>query len=177
VHVTDCEKLEIDTLATPAFVEAAARFVPVVAYQAALVSGPALLASAAFYEGAGLGVVAERSYERASLVPAVKTDAAAIRSLVIARGQPAGSGESEERREGFRGRGQRGTRGAPGGRAGRAACFLPSTSLYLRKPSDRPPSTGITWPVVLRRRGETSRRIASAWSSGSIGDRVSERSA
>lgn len=157
VHVTDCEKLELDTLATPAFVEAAARFVPIVANQAARVSGPdgaagrdlfrewriatvptlliadpwgnevirmvgptppqqavrvlnaipgdfrplraagealrqdparldALLAAAAFYEGAGLGVVAERYYERASLVPAAKEDTAARRPLVIARG-------------------------------------------------------------------------------------------
>ncbi len=157
IHVTDCEKLEMDTLATPSFAEAAARFVPVVANQATRVSGPegasgrdffrewrigtvptlliadpwgnevirmvgptppqqairvlnaipddfkplrtagealrddpvrfdALLAAAAFYEGANLGVVAERYYERASLVPAVKTDTTARRSLVIARG-------------------------------------------------------------------------------------------
>jgi Tfp pilus assembly protein PilF len=46
----------------------------------------ALLAAAAFYEGAGLGVVAERYYERASLVSAAKDDTAVRRPLVIARG-------------------------------------------------------------------------------------------
>lgn len=157
IHLTDCERLELDTLTAPAFVEAASRFVPVVANQAALVSTPAgaagrdlfrewriatvptllvadpwgnevirmvgptplqqavrvlhaipgdfrplrdagealrqdparldaLLAAAAFYEGAGLGVVAERYYARASLAPAAKADIAARRSLVIARG-------------------------------------------------------------------------------------------
>jgi len=40
---------------------------------------------------------------------------------------------------------------------------------YLKKPSCNPPSTGMTWPVVFDNRGETSRKIASAWSSGSIG--------
>src|SRR5262249_7543173 len=46
---------------------------------------------------------------------------------------------------------------------------------YLRNPSCNPPSTGITCPVVFARRCETSRKMASAWSSGSIGDCVSAR--
>ncbi len=44
-----------------------------------------------------------------------------------------------------------------------------------RKPSCRPPSTGTTCPVVLLRRRDTSRKIASAWSSGSIAACVSVR--
>lgn len=36
-------------------------------------------------------------------------------------------------------------------------CFF-----YRKKPSCNPPSTGITWPVVLDNRSETSRKIASA---------------
>ena len=52
---------------------------------------------------------------------------------------------------------------------------LGAGACYLRKPSCSPPSTGITWPVVLRKRAESRRKTASAWSSGSIGSRVSER--
>ena len=48
---------------------------------------------------------------------------------------------------------------------------------YLRKPSCKPPSTGTTWPVVFESRFEIRRKIASAWSSGSMGDWVSERRA
>ena len=46
-----------------------------------------------------------------------------------------------------------------------------------RKASCRPPSTVMTWPVVLLNRSLTSRKYASAWSAGVIGDLVSVRSA
>lgn len=46
-----------------------------------------------------------------------------------------------------------------------------------RNASCRPPSTVMTWPVVLLRRRETSRKNASAWSAGVIGLLVSVRSA
>jgi hypothetical protein len=50
-------------------------------------------------------------------------------------------------------------------------------SFYLRNASIKPPSTVITCPVVLLRRLLTQRKIASAWSAGSIGTLVSVRSA
>ncbi len=52
-----------------------------------------------------------------------------------------------------------------------------AAGVYLRKASCRPPSTVMTWPVVLLRRLLTSRKYASAWSAGVIGDLVSVRSA
>ncbi len=48
---------------------------------------------------------------------------------------------------------------------------------YRRNASCRPPSTVMTWPVVLLKRWLTSKKNASAWSAGVIGDRVNVRSA
>ncbi len=42
-----------------------------------------------------------------------------------------------------------------------AYCHLP-TAYYLRKPSCKPPSTGMTWPVVFASLRETSRKMPSA---------------
>lgn len=47
---------------------------------------PALASAAAFYEKAGLGLIAERYYERAAGTPAARDDASARRPLVLARG-------------------------------------------------------------------------------------------
>jgi hypothetical protein len=49
-------------------------------------SAPALAGAARFYEGAGLGVVSERYYERALALPALAGDTRQRREIVIARG-------------------------------------------------------------------------------------------
>ena len=57
----------------------------------------------------------------------------------------------------------------------RGAAQAPALHPYLKNPSCNPPSTGMTWPVVLLREFVKSKKIASAWSDGVIADFVSVR--
>ena len=56
-----------------------------------------------------------------------------------------------------------------------AAQAVSRLQFYRKNASCRPPSTVMTWPVVLLRRLVSRRKIASAWSPGVIGDLVRVR--